>query len=108
MPALLTAGVLVVAAVLAYQFIYTLEVNGFRGFDRRLFTQLAYAGYAWVGASFLLSLLCAAAGFWGLILGWVRRQPVAAGLLGCLLGLLAAGMWLAAGVAWHEAISARW
>jgi hypothetical protein len=103
----LTAGVLALAAVLSYLLMYTLEVNSFRGFDRRLFVQLAYAGYVWVGSSFLLSLLSALVGLRGLVLAWTRRQPVALGLLGCLLSLMAAGLWFVAAVAWHEAVKGR-
>jgi hypothetical protein len=78
-----------------------LAVNRFAGFspsERRL---AALAGYGGVMLILLLVVAAIAFGIISMLAAGRRRQPIALGLAGVLLGGLDFFMWLGVGLAWH-------
>jgi hypothetical protein len=97
----------VLSAPPCVQLAYSFELSGFKGIGPEDRPALALALFAWTGVSALLSLLSAAAGLRAVLAGTRLRQPVALGLLGGLLGLVAFGLWAAASVICFNTVSPR-
>ncbi len=105
--ALLSGGILVIAAILWMQFTLTLEMGGFHTMPPGDLRAVAIGGYVGAGIVLVISLVGAGAGLGAMLAAARQRQPLGAGLFGLLLNLVASATWVAAGVAWHQSVHLR-
>jgi hypothetical protein len=79
-----------------------LESSGYKGFSQSDKHLAAIGGYASVGVILLLTFMGICFAFTAMSAAAKQGQPVALGLAGLFLNLLALALWIGCGIAWHS------
>jgi hypothetical protein len=95
-------GVFTLLAPLGLLLAFLLEASGYKHFSSSDKQLAAIGGYASVGVILLLTLLGIGLACGAMSAAAKQGQPIALGLVGLLLNVLALAMWVGCGIAWHS------
>jgi hypothetical protein len=100
--AIALGGVLLLMAFPAFQMAFWLEMSGYRGWSRSDKEMAAYGGYVGAGVVEVLAVTGIVIGLRGVTAAGRTGEPRVLSLVGILMNLFAAAIWVMVVVAWHS------